>query len=110
MGYKPEWKIADSKAATDVVSEAIDVTTPHGDLQYWEEKRKEIRDGAVLALTNHHHAVAPSDPNLMSASTSTPEMVGTSQIPTKIHQRTWPYPKTLKTSLENIKAGKATCF
>lgn len=54
MGYKPEWKIATNETATDVASEVIDVATPYGDLQYWEEKRKEIRDGAVLALTNHH--------------------------------------------------------
>lgn len=54
MGYNPEWKIVKGSDTNQEGLETIDVAIPQGDLQYWVDRRAELRDGAVLALTNHH--------------------------------------------------------
>ena len=54
MGYNPEWRVPIDRVRSASNEEVIDVTAPQGDLQYWEEKRAEMRDGAALALINRH--------------------------------------------------------
>lgn len=57
MGYNPRWhvtKAKDDKAGNDVV----DVTAPVEDMAYWDEKRREIREGTILALANYHKRFA----------------------------------------------------
>ena len=53
LGYNPEWRV--SRGSDEgPSSEVIDVATPKEDLEYWEERRRELRNQTTLALTNHH--------------------------------------------------------
>ena len=51
MGFNPEWKVPSLSRNAD--AEIVDVTVPEMDLQYWEQKRQERREGSLLALTNY---------------------------------------------------------
>ena len=53
IGYNPKWIIPQGLGLDRVTAETMDVATPLGDLKYWEDRRAELREGAVLALTNY---------------------------------------------------------
>lgn len=51
MGFNPKWNVDEHLPD----NKAVDVTMPKANLQYWEEKRRQLREGATLSLARHHN-------------------------------------------------------
>ena len=50
----------------------IDVTAPQGDMAYWDEKRQEIRESAILALAEYQDADPAAQPKANSKKRTAP--------------------------------------
>ena len=53
LGYNPQWTVARHDEERDKAIDTTDVTMSSESTQYWQERRKEIQDGVILALTDH---------------------------------------------------------
>ena len=53
MGYNPQWNVTRHGEERDPPTNNNDVTVSAENAEYWQERRKEIQDGVLLALTSN---------------------------------------------------------